>query len=274
MEASLPRHVREARVHVLEGVKPLEALAGHHAFLLQEKLDPGAAYVVLASTYFDKPVLGFFQAPHKEEFYRRTTGGSTLPPGKGWVLGLVFNYRWSLKNLLKETSNLALCMDALAHGVTKIARRATVEILGHGGIGLEQLTSCLGVETSIMDMEPELIPETAIEKLSSTEWNRGYRPWNVMGEPYGPDESHYVRFLGYVESGIIHWVDIDGVFHASPPGQAIALIDNIVQVVPNRRLAYDLGNAWANLVETAGIDVEHVIMAMEDFMSKAENIES
>lgn len=273
MEATLPRHVREARVHILENVKPVEALAGHHAFLLQEKLDPGVAYAVLANTYFDKPVLGFFQAPREEGFYRRTTGGGALPSGKGWALGLVFNYRWSLRNLFKETSKLALCIDALIYGVTKIARRATVEIMGHGNVSLEQLTSCLGVDVSIMEMEPELIPKAAIDKLSSIEWNREYRPWNVVGEPYGPDESHYVRFLGYVESGIVHWIDIDGVFHASPPGQAIALIDNIVQVVPNKRLAYDLGNAWANLVETAGIDVEHLIMAMEDFMSKAEDIE-
>ncbi len=273
MEPLLPRHIKTIKLFTLERTAPIEALAGHHAFILQEKLEPGTAYAMLAGSYFDKPVIGFFQAPREDGFYRRTTGGDTLPHGTGWILGIVFNYRWSLRNLLNDVTKLATCINAHTYGVTKIARRAVIEILGRGEARLDTIVSCLGAGTQVLVMEPELIPRVAVDKLSSIEWNREYRFWNVIGDVYGADNRHYIRFMGYVEDGIIHWVDVDGVFHASPPGQAIAIIDNIVQVVPNKRLAYDLGNAWANLVETAGIEVEHVIKAMEDFMAKAESLE-
>lgn len=248
-------------------------------------------YGVLASLDSDSVVLGFYSRPpdvlvDRVSYGRRVTGGPVFAGGRGSVyVGLVYDYVWGLRSLLKEASKLASCITGLpveggysgsndggvVVGVSKIGGKAVVELLSMG-FSVDKIESCLekvyGKVGREGFLDEGLIPKSALDRMGSEEWLRlNPRPYNVEAE--SRSEGYYVRFTGWVEDGLLHWIDVDGNFYASPPSQVLALIDTVQQVIPSDGLAYEFVAAWGTFVDTAGVSIDNIRDAFYKLIERA-----
>lgn len=230
-------------------------------------------------------VYGAYQRPQSDRYLRRITGGPEvhMQPGSSY-LALVREYRWSLSTMLKEDSRLVECLagDPLAGGragsvvlgVSKVAGHGVTEILMPHDPGKMRVRDCLssiyGRVSSVEELDPDLAPDMAVKRNSSPEWLRPGRGYNV--EARSGRDGFYIRFTAWVEDGLIHWIDLDGVFYASPPSQVYALVDTVTQALPSPGLVYEFTAAWSTFVDTAGISMENVDEAFRALVERAEGL--
>ncbi len=246
---------------------------------------------VMASIDVDSVVLGFYSRPPDVmvsgvSYGRRISGGPVFTGNRGSIYaGLVYEYVWGLRSLLRDASKVASCITGalveggvswsrdgkVVVGVSKIGGRALVELLVDG-FDVGNVKGCIGkVYGRVSDegwLDEALIPDVAVGRVKSEEWLRlTPRPYNVEAE--SSREGFHVRFTGWVEEGLLHWVDVDGNFYASPPSQVLALIDNVQQVIPSEGLAYEFVAAWGTFIDTAGVTIDNIREAFYELIRKA-----
>ncbi|MCE4602996.1 MAG: hypothetical protein F7C08_03275 [Desulfurococcales archaeon] len=228
-------------------------------------------------------VYGSYQRPSGDRFLRRITGGpeASMGPGSAY-LAAVREYRWSLATMFRENSKLVECLsgsspqggraDGVVIGVTKVAGHGITEVLMARDPGLGRVRECLssvyGRISGEEELDPDLAPDIAVKRNSSPEWLRPGRSYNI--ESTSSNNGFYIRFLAWAEDGLIHWIDLDGVFYASPPSQVYALVETVSQAMPSPGLVYEFTAAWSTFVDTAGISVDEVEEAFRGLVERVE----
>ena len=263
---------------------PLTVISSPDAIILSKpRMRLDTAYAIYARWSGDPiRVYGAYQRVEGGRYLRRVSGGPDIlaSPG-GAYLAVVREYKWSLETLVRDTSSLVECLGGRLEGgringgvvgFTKIAGFGVTEVLLEKDPGADGILQCLqdslGKIASVEELDKDLIPSMALKRNSSQEWLRPGRPYNI--EASSGSNGYTIRFTSWVEDGIIHWIDLDGVFYASPPSQVYALIDTVTEALPSPGLVYEFAAAWSTFVDTAGISVDDVRNAFEELVAKAE----
>ncbi len=264
---------------------PVRTLSSPDIFILRGRRAAMGSLDVVYSRWSGPrlTVYGSYQRPSGDRFLRRITGGpeASMGPGSAY-LAAVREYRWSLATMFREDSKLVECLsgsspqggraDGVVIGVTKVAGHGITEVLMARDPGLGRVRECLssvyGRISGEEELDPDLAPDIAVKRNSSPEWLRPGRSYNI--ESTSSKNGFYIRFLAWAEDGLIHWIDLDGVFYASPPSQVYALVETVSQAMPSPGLVYEFTAAWSTFVDTAGISVDEVEEAFRGLVERVE----
>ena len=261
---------------------PLLVISAPDAFLVRSQgMALDTVDVVVAEVQGEALIHGAYERPKAHTYLRRLTGGPLFKAHSGDLyIAVIRRYQWRLDTLLKDHSKLVSCMgggdayggqagDAV-YGVTKIAGKGVAEVLAKSRT-MEDALKCverLGRIAGIEELDEDLIPGKALERNRDPGWLRPPRQSNVWS--YSTANGYRIGFHAWVEEGLIHWIEVDGNFHAAPPSQVYALIDTVEQVYPSPGLAYEFTAAWSTFVDTAGISIDNVSEAFNGLLRRVE----
>ena len=272
------------RLWILEA-DPIKVLSSPDAFIIRNH--PGMTVNVILSGISDSIVVkGAYERGSRDRYLRRITGGPSIQvDGNGMYIAVIMKYQWSLKTLLSDVSKLFKCIsksdirggrggDGSILGVTKVAGMGIAEILSNRHIEYAYIEDCIGRNlgriTRREKLDQDLIPIQAINRNRDPTWIRRPRPYNISSYIHN-NKGYIIGFTGWLEDEVIHWIEIDGSFYASPPSQVYALVDTVVQTPPSPGLVYEFTAAWSTFVDTAGITIDDLSIAFQNLVKEAES---